>query len=108
MDRRHHSAGQGVEATPADYVLEVTCLRETEADVKAMVANVMPAPQFRLRSLRTLPTHAADQVSLQAGYATAARDDQFAEDAVRTLSQQAGVTLARWSIADEQAADWSP
>jgi putative Mg2+ transporter-C (MgtC) family protein len=35
------------------------------------------------------------------------RNDQVAEDAVRTLSQQPGVTSVRWSIAHEQAADWS-
>jgi putative Mg2+ transporter-C (MgtC) family protein len=107
MDRRRHTPRRALEATPADYILEVVCLRETEADVKALVANVMPAPQFQLRSLRTLPMHAADQVGLEAGYVTAARDDHLAEEAVRALSQRPGVTLARWSIADEQAADWS-
>jgi hypothetical protein len=53
------------------------------------------------------PAHAADQVDLQAGFSTADRDDLVAEDAVRTLAQRPGVTFARWSIADEQAADWS-
>ena len=49
--------------------------RETEADVKTLVARVMPAPQFQLRWLRALPTHGADQVDLEAGYATGVRDD---------------------------------
>jgi putative Mg2+ transporter-C (MgtC) family protein len=67
----------------------------------------MPRPQFQLRAVRALPAHAAEQVELQAAFETAARDDHVAEDAVRTLSQQPGVTSVRWTIAHEQAADWS-
>jgi putative Mg2+ transporter-C (MgtC) family protein len=57
--------------------------------------------------VRALPAHAAEQVELQAEYETAVRHDDVAQDAVRTLSQQPGVTSVRWSIAHEQAADWS-
>jgi putative Mg2+ transporter-C (MgtC) family protein len=107
MDRRRHNTVDGREAMPADYILDVVCHREIEAEVKALVASVMPPPQFQLRSVCARPAHAADHVDLQAGYASAARDDGVAEEAVRTLSQRPGVALARWSIADEQAADWS-
>jgi len=40
-------------------------------------------------------------------FETAARHDHVVEDAVLTMSQQPGVTSVRWSIANEQAADWS-
>jgi putative Mg2+ transporter-C (MgtC) family protein len=105
MDRMHGKGGRDV--TPADYVLEVVCGRQLEAEIKALVAQAMPRPQFQLRAVRILPAHAAEQVELLAEYGTAVRNDQVAEDAVRTLSQQPGVTSVRWSIAHEQAADWS-
>jgi putative Mg2+ transporter-C (MgtC) family protein len=106
MDRRHAKDGSR-EATPSDYILETVCLRAVEAEIKELLASCMPSPRFRLRSVRTHPAHAADQVDLQASFSTADRDDLVAEDAVRTLAQRPGVTSARWSIADEQAADWS-
>jgi putative Mg2+ transporter-C (MgtC) family protein len=105
MDRVHKESGRDV--TPADYVLEVVCGRQVEAEIKALVAQAMPRPQFQLRAVRSLPAHAAEQVEVQADYGTAVRHDQDAEDAVRTLSQQPGVTSVRWSIAHEQGADWS-
>ena len=105
MDRMHREGGR--EAAPADYVLEVVCGRQVESEIKALVAQAMPRPQFQLRSVRALPVHAAEQVELQAEFETAARQDEVAEDAVRTLSQQPGVTSVRWSIANERAADWS-
>ena len=105
MDRVHGRGGR--DGTPADYLLEVVCGRQVEAEVKAVVAQVMPRPQFQLRGVRALPAHAAEQLDLQADYETAVRNDRAAEDAVRTLSQQPGVTSAHWSIANEQGADWS-
>ena len=107
MDRRHNPNGSSRDATPADYILEAVCLREAEAEVKDMIARCLPSPGFRLRSVRRHPAHGADQVDLQATFAAADRDDVVAEDAVRTLAQRPGVTFARWSIADEQAADWA-
>jgi len=105
MDRVHGKGGRDV--TPADYQLEVVCERQVEAEVKALVAQVMPRPQFQLRGMRALPAHAAEQVELQADYGSAVRDDQVAEEAVRTLSQQPGVASVRWSIANEQGVNWS-
>jgi putative Mg2+ transporter-C (MgtC) family protein len=105
MDRVHKESGR--DATPADYVLEVVCGRQVEADIKALVAQAMPRPAFQLRAVRTRPAHAAEQVELQAEFETAARHDHVVEDAVLVLSQQPGVTSVRWSIANEQAADWS-
>jgi putative Mg2+ transporter-C (MgtC) family protein len=105
MDRVHKESGRDV--TPADYVLEVVCGRQVEAEIKALVAQAMPRPAFQLRAVRTRPAHAADQVELQAEFETAARDDHVVEDAVLVLSQQPGVTSVCWSIANEQAADWS-
>lgn len=107
MDRRHNPDGAGHAAKPTDYILEVVCLREVEAETKVLVAGGLPRPQFQLRSVRRHPAHAADQVDLQASYTATDRHDEVAEEAVRTLSQKPGVTLARWSIADEPAADWS-
>lgn len=107
MDRRHHRNGASREAVPTDYVLEAVCLREAEAEIKDLLANCMPSPRFRLRSVRKHPAHAADQVELQVSYSTADHDDRVAEEAVRTLAQRPGVTFARWGIADEKAADWS-
>jgi putative Mg2+ transporter-C (MgtC) family protein len=105
MDRVHKESGR--DATPADYVLEVVCGRQVEAEIKALVAQAMPRPAFQLRAVRTRPAHAAEQVELQTEFETAARHDHVVEDAVLTLSQQTGVTSVRWSIAHEQAADWS-
>jgi putative Mg2+ transporter-C (MgtC) family protein len=107
MDRRRHRKSASREATPSDYVLDAVCLREVEAEIKDLLASSMPSPRFLLRSVRMHPSHAVDQVELQATYNTDQRDDRAAEDAVRTLAQKPGVTFARWSIADEQAAEWS-
>jgi putative Mg2+ transporter-C (MgtC) family protein len=105
LDRMTTKGGR--EVTPAEYRLSVVCGALTEADVKALVAQALPAPHFRLRALQSLPVQAADQTELRADYTTAVRDDQFAEDAIRTLSRQAGVTSVRWSLLNEQAADWT-
>jgi putative Mg2+ transporter-C (MgtC) family protein len=104
MDRAHKG---GRDTTPADYLLDVVCGRDVEAEIKAVLAQSMPRPAFQLRGVRALPAHAAEQMALQADYATAVRDDGAAEDAVRMLSQQPGVTSVRWSIANEPASDWS-
>lgn len=105
MDRAHNSGGRDV--TPAAYVLDVACGRQVEAEIKALVAQAMPPAQFRLRAVRARPAHAPDQMEVRADYETAVRDDRVAEDAVRMLSQQPGVTSVRWSLATEPAADWS-
>lgn len=105
MDRVHGLGGRDV--IPAEYVLDVVCGRQMEAEIKTLVAQAMPPPQFRLRGVRALPAHAADQMELRADYQCTARNDKAAEEAVRTLSQQPGVTSVRWNIANEQAADWS-
>jgi putative Mg2+ transporter-C (MgtC) family protein len=105
MDRLHAKDGNR-ESMAAEYVLEVACLREVQAQVRELVANGMPRPRFQLRSVRVHPANAADQVDLQANFSTADRDDEVAEEAVRTLSSQPGVTFARWSIAGEKAVDF--
>ncbi|KAA0085536.1 MgtC/SapB family protein [Mycolicibacterium sp. P9-64] len=105
MDRAHKDGVRDV--APADYVIEVECGRQVEAEIKSLIARAMPRPAFQLRAVRTRPAHAAEQVELQAEFETAARHDDDAEDAVLALSQQPGVTSVRWSIAHEQEADWS-
>jgi putative Mg2+ transporter-C (MgtC) family protein len=105
MDRAHTKGGRDV--TPAEYTLNVVCGHRMEAEIKALVAQAMPRPQFKLRAVHALPANAVGQTELRADYRTAVRDDQFAEDAVRALSQQPGVASVRWSIVNEQAADWS-
>ena len=104
MDRAHST---GRESTPADYLLEAVCPRHLEADIKSLVSRAMPSPQFRLRAVRSQQVSSPDQIALQADYATAVRDDSVAEDAVRTLSQEPGVTSVRWSVPNDGAADWT-
>ena len=79
----------------------------TTTDTTNRFRKTLCWPQFQLVAVRKLPTFAADQSELRVDYATAGRDDRVAEDAIRTLSQQPGVNSARWSIADEEAADWA-
>jgi putative Mg2+ transporter-C (MgtC) family protein len=100
MDRVHTKGGRDV--SPAEYQLNLVCETRAAADLKALVGRAMPSPQFQLRAVHVLPVHAADQMELRADYATAAREDQFAQAAVRDLSQHAGVASVRWSISDEQ------
>lgn len=104
MDRAH---AKGRDVTSADYLVNVVCGRRVEAEIKAMLAQTMPPPRFQLRAVSAQPTHAPDHVELRAEFATSVRDDAAAEESVRTLSQQAGVTSVRWRITDERAADWS-
>lgn len=104
MDRAHAQSGRDV--TSADYLLHVVCGRRVEVDVKSSVAQAMSAPMFRLRAISALPTNAPEEVELRAEFTTSTRDDEVAENAVRMLSQQRGVTSVRWSITNERAADW--
>lgn len=99
MDRMHHQTGRDV--TPANYTLDVVCGRDDESAVRAFLADAMPPPQFQLRTLSCLPTFSAEQVELQAEYTTAARDDHYAEDAVRALSQRPGATSVGWRLDNE-------
>ena len=106
MDRVH-TAGRTRDVTAADYLLQAMCSREAGVDVKDSISTALPSPAFRLRALRTRPTHDPGLVEVEAEYSTAARDDLAAETVVRTLSQHDGVTSVSWRIADEQAADWT-
>ncbi|MDO3635981.1 MgtC/SapB family protein [Mycolicibacterium arseniciresistens] len=105
LDRMTTKGGRDV--TPAEYRLSVVCGALMETEVKALVAQALPAPHFQLRAVQSLPTSTADQTEVRAEYTTAVRDDPSAENAIRALSGQAGVTSVRWSLVNEQAADWS-
>ena len=104
MDRAHT---KGRDATPADYILEVVCQRQVETEIRALVAVALPSPRCQLRAIHVNRAQGPDAVELQAEFAATVRDDDSAVDAVRTLSEQPGVTSVRWSIAHETAADWS-
>lgn len=95
MDRVHGKGGRDV--TPADYVLDIVCKYQVESEIRVLVSAIMPAPQFQLRAVSTRPAQEPEQTTMKAEYSTAVRDDHVAEDAVRTLSRQPGVTSARWN-----------
>lgn len=105
LDRMTTKGGRDV--TPAEYRLSVVCGATVEAEVKALTAQALSAPHFQLRAVQSLPAHTADQTEVRVEYTAAVRDDPSAEDAIRALSGHAGVTSVRWSLINEQAADWS-
>jgi putative Mg2+ transporter-C (MgtC) family protein len=104
MDRAHSKRR---DATPAEYVLEVVCQRAVEEELRVLISEALPSKELQLRGIQVNRAQGPDTVQLQAEFATAARDDDSAVDAVRALSPRPGVTSVRWSIAHEGAADWS-
>ncbi len=65
-----------------------------------------PAATWRLKSLGRRDAETPQQVVLSADVSAVKRDDAHLENAVRVLSAEPTVRLARWSIKDEAAADW--
>ena len=104
MDGRNLRFGR--ETPPADYVLEVTCNADAESGTRALLMQAVTHPGVQVKSLRSFPTKATDQVALRAELTAKARDDKPLEDAVGTLSLDPRVSV-RWTLADEAVASWS-
>ncbi|KHO27987.1 membrane protein [Mycolicibacterium setense] len=104
MDRVKSRAGR--ETSPADYVLDVACRADAEADVRAVILRAVAGPELQLRSLLSTATSAPDEVRLRAELSADVRDDKVLEDAVANVSLQPEIRSARWSIRDEAPASW--
>jgi putative Mg2+ transporter-C (MgtC) family protein len=105
MDRLHIETGR--EVPPADYILQVFCDRTAEAAIRALLADAVSGPGLRLRSLGRGDTEATHEVELSAEVSAAKRDDTRVEGAVRALSAEPTVRLARWSTKKQAATDWA-
>ena len=104
MDRLHFQTGR--EVTPVDYILEVVCQRNAEPAVRSKLIEAVTAPAFMLTSLARRDADAPNEVVLNADVSAAERQDVRLESAVRTLSADPVVSVARWSTKNEAAADW--
>ncbi|MGV0740775.1 MgtC/SapB family protein [Mycolicibacterium sp. XJ870] len=110
-----HSVGQrmdrvktrtGRENSPADYVLDVACRADAEAEVRALILRTVTRPELRLQSLLSTAAKTSDEVRLRAELSADVRDDKIFEDAVASVSLQPEIRSARWAIRDEAPADW--
>jgi putative Mg2+ transporter-C (MgtC) family protein len=105
MDRRRFRFGR--ETPSADYVFEAGCKAEAESAIRALLVQALTHPGMQLTSLRSLPAKDPEEVQLRAELTAAARNDAPLEDAVGTLSLDPRVVSARWTVAQERAANWS-
>ncbi|MCW2686349.1 MAG: hypothetical protein JWR37_1239 [Mycobacterium sp.] len=104
MDRKPLRGGR--ETPPADYVFDVTCRSGATNAVRTLVVETIARPGFQLKGLRSSASTDPAQTELRAEVTAAKRDDTVFETAVSQLSGEADVSSARWSIRNEQAADW--
>lgn len=104
MDRV--KSGTGREVSPAEYVIDVVCRADAEADTRALILRAVTRPELTLRSLLSKVSTAPDEVVLRAELSADVRDDKALEEAVTSVSLQPEIRSARWSIRDEAAAAW--
>jgi putative Mg2+ transporter-C (MgtC) family protein len=104
MDRARSRYGRDI--PPADYLFEVICDADAESGVRAEIIQAITHPGFQLRSMRSSPIQAPDQVRVLAEITAAARDDTVLENA-SVLSTDSNVRSVRWSVANEAAVDWT-
>lgn len=104
MDRLHFETGR--EVPPTDYILEVVCERDAAPAVRALIADAVTGPGFRLKSLGWRDAEAPNEAVLDAEIFTAKRDDTHLENVIRTLSAEPPIRSVRWSAKDEDAAEW--
>jgi putative Mg2+ transporter-C (MgtC) family protein len=104
MDRAKSLTGR--ETSPAEYVLDVTCRLDAEADSRALLLRAATRPELRLRSLVSTVGTSPDEVRLRAEVSADVRDDGALQEAVASVSLEPAISSARWYIRDEAAADW--
>ena len=104
MDRLHSEVGREVQA--ADYILEVECERNAAQAVRSMIIDALTGPTLQIKALGWRNAGTPEQVVLCADVSAAKRDDSHLENAVRAVSGEPAVRVARWSAKNEAAADW--
>jgi len=104
MDRVKSWTGR--EVSPADYVLDIACRADAEAETRALILRTVTRPELKLRSLLSTVGKTPDEIRLRAGLSADVRNDRTLEEAVASLSLQPEIRSVRWSIRDEAAADW--
>ncbi len=104
MDRIGSQIGR--ERTSADYIFEVVCARSAEVRIHGMLIDTLTHAPSQLRSLQSVLMPSGEEVQLQAGLSTVARDDAVLENAVRTFSAEPDVRSARWATPNEAPANW--
>lgn len=105
MDRVKSRTGR--EVSPVDYVLDIVCRADAEADMRALLLRTVNRPELRLRSLVSTVGKNPDEVRLRAELSADVRNDEVMEEAVASASLQPQIRSARWSIRDEAAVDWT-
>jgi putative Mg2+ transporter-C (MgtC) family protein len=104
MDRVKSHTGR--EVSPAEYVLDVACRADAEAETRALILRTVTRPELTLRSLLSTAGKTPDEVRLRAELSADVRDDKALEEVVAAVSLHPEISSARWSIRDEAAADW--
>ena len=96
----------GREVSPVDYVLDITCGVDAEAEARALILRTVTRPGLNLRSLLSTVSRTPDEVRLRTELSADVRDDKVMQETVASVSLQPEIRSARWSVRDEAAADW--
>ena len=95
MDRARLWGGR--ENPAADYLVEVGCSPDAEADVRAIIVTAAGRPGFQLNSLRSSSTSTPGEVDVRAELSTLTRDDADVEKSLGVVNQDPRVTSFHWS-----------
>ncbi len=95
MDHAHLWGGR--ENPAADYLVEVVCGADAEAEVRAVIVGASSRPGFQLNSLRSSANLTPGEVDVRAELSTATRDDAHVEKALGAVNLDPRVTSFRWS-----------
>ncbi|MBJ7340362.1 MgtC/SapB family protein [Mycolicibacterium sp.] len=95
MDRAHLWGGR--ENPAADYLVEVVCGAEAEAEVRSTIVGAASRPGFQLNSLRSSTDSSTGEIDVRAEVSTLTRDDADVETAFGAVNGDPRVTSFRWS-----------
>jgi putative Mg2+ transporter-C (MgtC) family protein len=89
------------EAEPVETIYEIalTCRSQDETHLRALLLSTITHTAAVLQSLHSEDLNAAGQMQIRALLNTAGRHNEVAEEVVRRLSFEPGVSAATWSLA---------
>ncbi|NMO01026.1 MgtC/SapB family protein [Gordonia sp. TBRC 11910] len=102
LDRQHRESR---EDSPAEYIFEVRCPTDAEADIRRLVFDALSRPDLTVQSIaaRDLPDDEGVRITVTA--LTDERDDREIEAAIADVIVAPAITEVRWSVADLSGID---
>ena len=93
----------GPDGSETLYLFRLTCRRESEAHVRALLLHVVQTLPLALRSLHSEDVDTAGKVEVRATLLSKGRQDDLLEQIVGRLSLESGITAVSWEVVEGEA-----